>query len=568
MSVTNRTDSLDRTWVRNLWWLPPLLVLLGFAPLFYCHVVGLLTRPHYQFILLMPIALWMVSTTIPAVEWHSVATFDRVVAVTGLAASAFALSYATWMWSPWIAAVALMLAVLMLMLGLVGRHSIGSLMPVWIFSCVLIPLPFGLDEDLIVRLRTITTRLNSALLDQIGILHQFYANVIELPGKPLFIADACSGIHSLYVLMALALFLSVFCRRTVIHSVVLLSTTFGLVLVENVARIAIVAIAWGRGTDLSMGWQHTALGVLLFVASALLIVSTDQLLLFLLPESPIAFVKKLLFRNYTSGRFSPAAKGNVASRQGNVALLIVSLLFPALGVIQLLRMPPGIPQLASVFQSDLQVPDLKREAMPEQIGEFRLTDYETIVRVEGDPFGRSSQRWMYQKGDTTVGVSLDYPYEGVKDMTQCYEAVGWKEKSEQILDIDTLSSQHGVAGAGASLAIVELERDLLGSSLLIFSSFDLAGKTSCLLKSENAGEMGVRLNKRVAAAEAEVTTGNLSNPPYLQLHVLVRSAKPLDAEMRDSILKLYVESRRILVPKVLTALGKKNASGAAPEVNQ
>jgi exosortase len=568
MSVTNRSKTLEQTWVENLWWLPLLLVFAGFAPLFYCHIVGLLTRPHYQFILLLPIAWWMLATTVPRVEWGPVALTDRVIAVVGLGASAIGLSYATWMWSPWIAAVGLMLAALMLMLGLLGRQGISSLMPVWIFSCILIPLPFGLDEDLIVRLRTITTRLTSGLLDQLGILHQFYANVIELPGKPLFIADACSGIHSLYVLMALALFLCVFCRRTVLHTIALLSSTFGLVLVENVARIAIVAIAWRRGSDFSMGWQHATLGVLLFAASAILIISMDQLLLFMLPESPMGLVKKLLLRNYTSGRFSPTSKAAGANRQGHVALLIVSLLFPAIGVIQLLRMPPGIPQLSAVFQSDLQLPDLKREAMPEQLGEFRLTEYETIARVEGDPFGRSSQRWMYQKGDITVGVSLDYPYEGVKDMTQCYEAVGWKEKSEQILDVEALSTQHGLSEAGASLAIVELERDLLGSSLLIFSSFDLTGKTSCLLKSENAGEVGTRFGKRVAAAEEQVANGDASNPPYLQLHVLVRSAQPLDSAERDSILKLYVESRRIMVPKVLTALGVMTGADAAVEAKQ
>jgi exosortase len=565
MSETNRIEMHSRSWVRDLWWLPPLLVFLGFAPLFYCHVVGLLTRPHYQFILLLPVAWWMLATTVPDVEWRPVTALDRVIAITGLSVSAFALSYATWMWSPWIAAVGLMLSVLMLMLGLVGRHSVGGLMPLWFFSCILIPLPFGLDEDLIVRLRTITTRLTSGLLDQIGILHQFYANVIELPGKPLFIADACSGIHSLYVLLALALFLSVFCRRTVLHAVTLLSTTFGLVLVENVARIAVVAIAWGQGADFSMGWRHTVLGVVLFAVSALLIVSTDQLLLFLLPESPMGMIRKLLFRNYTSGRFTPPSKATSPVRKGHAALLIVSLIFPVLGLLQVVRMPAGIPQLAAVFKSDLQVPDLKREALPEQLGDFQLSAYETIARVEGDPFGRSSQRWTYQKGSVTVGVSLDYPYEGVKDMTQCYEAVGWKQKSAVIMDVETLSKSHGVGDAGASLAVVELERDLLGSSLLVFSSFDLAGNTRCLLRTEDSGEVGERLENRIAAADTKEVNGDSSSPPFLQLHVLVRSANPVDAALRNSILKLYVESRRILIPKVLNVLGAEVENVAAGE---
>ena len=258
-------------------WIVCSIVALGFGPLLYWHVVGLLERPHYQFLLFLPFALWILIASLPArtpAASKPASNLDIAFSALMLGVSAVGLAFATWSWSPWIAAVSGMLAFFSLLLFIGGRNRAVRWFPVWMFCWILIPLPFGMDEDLIVRLRTVTTTMTSAVLDQLGILHQTYANVIELPGKPLFVADACSGIHSLYVLMAMALFLAMFQRRSLLHAFLLLCSTFGLVLVENVARIVTVAAALGWRMDLSIGFNHTLLGVSLFCASAVLIFTT------------------------------------------------------------------------------------------------------------------------------------------------------------------------------------------------------------------------------------------------------------------------------------------------------
>ena len=77
-----------------------LLVGVGFVPLMYWHIVGLLERPHYQFLLLLPVALWLLISTVPATKTNTVSNSAAVISVLLLAIAALGLGFATWGWSP------------------------------------------------------------------------------------------------------------------------------------------------------------------------------------------------------------------------------------------------------------------------------------------------------------------------------------------------------------------------------------------------------------------------------------------------------------------------------------
>ena len=529
----------------------PVLLAVGFGPILYFHLMGMLARPHYQFLLLFPVAVWMLLMSLPDEPKSEAGSWSRATGILLLGTALLGLAYATWAWSPWVAAVCGLFAFLAVLIYQCGFEGAGRWLPVWIFSGILIPLPFGMDEDLIVRLRGMTTRMTSQLLDEFGVLHQCYANVIELPGKPLFVADACSGIHSLYVLLAMALFLCVFCRRNVVHSVALLVSTFGLVLVENVARIAAVALAWQYRTDLSAGWKHSALGVVLFVASAVLILTTDQLLLFLFPQDPFREIKTLLTKFSRVNRSGTTRKMTKQTPGLDLSWFCLAAVFPLVGAAQLFRIPESVPNLSSLFVTDVQLPDLARTLMPEEIEGFRLGGFETIQRVEGDPFGRSSQRWVYKDGKVTIGVSLDYPYDGIKDMTQCYESVGWKMNRLAMDDSDRIVTCCGAGADEGAFAVVEMERELLGHALMLFSSFDLNGKSSALLRQLADGGAESRVENRLQAMGQPDKKYELANPPYFQVHLLARSFAPLTAEEQERVLRMAVKARQLLIPEVL-----------------
>ena len=549
-----------------------LLVGVGFVPLMYWHIVGLLERPHYQFLLLLPVALWLLISTVPATKTNTVSNSAAVISVLLLAIAALGLGFATWGWSPWIAAISSLAAFSSVILGCGGWQRFQHWIPVWVFCWILVPLPFGMDEDLIVRLRVVTTRMTSAVLDQLGILHQSYASVIQLPQKPLFIADACSGIHSLYVLLAMALFLSMMLRRSILHSILLVFSTFGLVLIENVTRVVIVAAALGWNRDFSFGTRHTVLGVILFCLSALLILSIDQFLMFLLPEHPFGFLTGISWP-WRKRKSASQLSQDSGLQQSSSALTIVfpflAAVFPILGIAQIFVLPAEAPSLASIFPSDFKLKELGKDAMPKEIFGFTLQNYEMIHRVEGDPFGKSSQRWTYKKGRIEAGISLDYPYSGAKDLCECYSLVGWQIPEKEMLDIESLKERYQLSDPQGPLSRGILNREFFGQALLLFSSFDLQGRTTALVKDVARGDVNKRGWQRFetfgAAPDAGEKTpdqsGNAGHPVYIQVHLIGKSFENFTPEVQQELVQLFDQSRQILIPQVVAS--DENRVGAA-----
>lgn len=558
-------------WERG--WFVPALIVTGFAPLVYWHLVGMLAKPHYQFILFMPAGFWLLSM------WDEEDVFEPrrprpliglLITLTGW----LALVLATWAWSPWIATVAALLAVLGLLLR--SNFALGKWGPVFVFCFVFVPLPFGLDEDLIIHLRTVTTKLTSGVLDETGVLHQTYANVVKLPSKSLFIADACSGIHSLYVLMAFALFLTLYLRRSVLHSLFLLGSTLGLVLIENVVRIATVAWALRYSRDLSEGTPHTLLGVILFLGSALLVISLDQLFAFLLPAAPFEFLRRV----FRKGQPVIEPMGNASEpARLTFAWLALSVLFAPLALAQIWNRPPAAPRLASLMTSDFEVTELGIDAMPEEMQGFERESYEVIRRVEGDPFGRSSQRWLYRKARMNLSLSVDYPYDNIKDLCLCYTSTGWTVSGQKMASADSLASDSSLESSAAmadgladkrttaspDIATAEISRELFGNGYLVFSSFDLDGNVGALIKEIAKPEGSERVTDRIAMfspANREIPL-QAANPPYIQIHLFARTHASLNNNQRRELVRFFIEARKRLTPKILRQVALDSTEDAA-----
>lgn len=528
----------------------PWLVLAGYLPLIYWHLAGLLQRPHYQFLYLLPVMLWILSISRPEIDDRA----DRSswwLGVCLVGCGLCSLGLAAWAWSPWVAAVSFLIASLGLLLMHFGWNC-GGWFRTWVFLWVLVPLPFGMDEDLIVYLRGVTTRLSSSVLDQIGLLHNSYANVIELPGKPLFIADACSGIHSLYVLMAGALFLAMWLHRGIVHTAALLISTFALVLVENVTRIVLVAVLWNRGHDFTAGFNHEMLGVILFCLSLLFLFSIDQMLVFFLPSRiPNVFVwawQKLMGAD-EDGRLPKPIPVAASLRQ---AAFFASMVFPVIGVAQVFLMPSAPPSPVVDLFDDYELPDLGAEALPEQIGDFQRRDYRTVERVPGDPLGQASQQWEYYHNGTSAILSVDYPYTGVHDLCECYGAIGWSIPDREVLPQEQVASLFPDLADGP-LAIGTLDRDLYGHAMLMFNLVDANGETHALIKSLARGDADDRAASRLESFgqnETPAETAARGNGPYIQYQLFARLPGAADEATQRELMKLFLQAKQLLRPQV------------------
>ncbi|MEZ6131849.1 MAG: exosortase U [Planctomycetaceae bacterium] len=552
MTNTVKPDSSAGMAALSWKWWPVVLVTVGFLPLIYWHMIGLLNKPHYEFLYLLPFALWMLYVSADDIQPLSVSRIEAILAISLLIVSAAVLAIAAWSWSPWIAAISLQVALPGLILALGGWRAMRRWFPACVFLWILIPLPFGMDEDLIVGLRDITTSLSSSVLDQIGILHDRSANVIELPGKSLFIADACSGIHSLYVLVAAALLLSTVFRRGLVHTILLLMSTVCLVLIENVARIVLVAVLWRSGHDFSVGLKHELLGVGLFLVSLLFMLSLDQLWMFFCSTrkfSLLTWIYEKLSGDCEKYQERFIHRPHAAGLK--IVVLGVSAVFPVLAMAQLFLMPAALPEIVDQTYDDFELPELTRETLPDTLNGFELDTYDEVARVPGDPLGQASRQWQYSNADDTVTamISVDYPYAGVHDLCECYDAIGWQIGDRRVLQPPETEPRFGNLVTGP-IAIGHLSRALYGSGLIVFNLDDSKGNTSAIIKDLARGTAADRAARRFDSFGHEEALLPQGEPPYIQFQMFARTARDLTAEQEDRLIELFLTASKKLRQKL------------------
>ncbi len=148
-------------------------------------------------------------------------------------------------------------------------------------------LPLNSDEQVIHWLQRLTTSIASRSLDHLGMLHAREGNVIEFPGKSFLVAEACSGVQSLFTILFLAAMVICLRRRSIAHTILLMLSGFAFAGIMNVTRVMTIAIAWEtHQRDWSVGFTHELLGYCCLGAAAALLMSADAFLGFLFAQVP------------------------------------------------------------------------------------------------------------------------------------------------------------------------------------------------------------------------------------------------------------------------------------------
>lgn len=204
--------------------------------------------------------------------------------------------------SPWlvaIAAVCFATGCLSTMRG--GRYT--SLVTLALPLALLIRLPLGYDLLLVIELQRITTVLSSLMLDVLGVANSISHNVIKLPHRELFVAEACSGIQSVFTLAFLSTLLIAISNRRMWLTPIYLGIALLLAVAGNVIRVTTVAAVdtW-FGSDWAEGWAHDFLGYTTLGVAALFLVSFDQIIVAIL---------------HPTGNTSGSAKGNPLAQLWN-----------------------------------------------------------------------------------------------------------------------------------------------------------------------------------------------------------------------------------------------------------
>ncbi len=258
-----------------------LLLALAHAPLLQLQFRHIWGRPHYRF---FPLLLAIVAGLV----WQRRKRWQSAPYVRGrwlerslLLVALFMLSSAILHGSPFLAAASAVLSTGFAIVHLGGLRAIPILFGPWMLLWFMVPPPLGTDLTLISELQGLTSRLSSRMLDLLAVDHLMSGNVLHIAERTFLIDEACSGVHSLFALLAAAAVSLVVTSRGVRRGAVLMIMTIVWALLLNLVRVLSIALAYvWYDIDLSEGWVHEGLGLVMFAAAVLLVLSTDQLLHF------------------------------------------------------------------------------------------------------------------------------------------------------------------------------------------------------------------------------------------------------------------------------------------------
>jgi exosortase B len=148
------------------------------------------------------------------------------------------------------------------------------------FMCFMVPLPGSLVDAATQPLKMAVSYSAENVLFFLGYPIARSGVVLLIGQYQLLVADACSGLNSLFTLEALGLlYLNVMRHESAFRNVLLALLIVPISFVSNVTRVIVLAlITYHMGDEAGQGFLHGFSGMVLFICGLLLIISLDTLL--------------------------------------------------------------------------------------------------------------------------------------------------------------------------------------------------------------------------------------------------------------------------------------------------
>src|SRR5689334_10896080 len=161
-----------------------------------------------------------------------------------------------------------------------GTAAVRTLAFPLFFLAFLVPMPGFVLDVVTTPLKDVVSTLVEGVLALIGYPVERSGVVLQVGPHQMLVADACSGLNSLYSLFALALLyvhLTGPSRRARIAW--LLASIVPIAIAANVVRVlALVLITYHFGEDAGQGFLHGFAGMLVFVTALAMLLGIDALL--------------------------------------------------------------------------------------------------------------------------------------------------------------------------------------------------------------------------------------------------------------------------------------------------
>jgi exosortase len=142
------------------------------------------------------------------------------------------------------------------------------------FSLVVlsIPIPAVLTNALAFPLQLKASSMGAALLEFRHVPVRLTGNVINLPGRQLFVTEACSGLRSLTALLSLGLLVGGLWLRHPLSRALLVGLTIPVAILVNAFRVFLTGfLVFNVSPEMGEGFMHVSEGWLLFVLAFLIL---------------------------------------------------------------------------------------------------------------------------------------------------------------------------------------------------------------------------------------------------------------------------------------------------------
>jgi exosortase B len=159
-----------------------------------------------------------------------------------------------------------------------------SLRVVWFplaFLAFLIPLPDIIVSGLTAPLKQMVSVIAENLLYAAGYPIARTGVILSVGPYELLVADACSGLNSIFTLVALAaLYLHLMQYRNLLYNALILVCAIPIAIAANVVRVVVlVLVTYHFGDAAGQGFIHSFAGMLLFAVALSLFLGLDGVLL-------------------------------------------------------------------------------------------------------------------------------------------------------------------------------------------------------------------------------------------------------------------------------------------------
>jgi exosortase B len=161
-----------------------------------------------------------------------------------------------------------------------GWNAIKQLWFPIFFIVFVIPLPGFIVDGLTGPLKQHISQIAETVLYNLGYPVARSGVTITIGQYQLLVADACSGLHSIFSLSALGmLYLYLMQHKSLLRNCVILASILPMAFFANVVRVMVlILITYHFGDEAGQGFVHGTAGILLFIVALISLFTLDSLL--------------------------------------------------------------------------------------------------------------------------------------------------------------------------------------------------------------------------------------------------------------------------------------------------